>query len=94
MALYDLAAKACRSTAVSISEVAIKKKLETDLTIGIDTPEKMAARAVDFVKQGCTDYKNKTGKNAEEDVERVQKIREAVGDSIGLRIDANQGWRF
>ena len=28
------------------------------------------------------------------DLIRVQKIREAVGDSIKLRIDANQGWDF
>jgi L-alanine-DL-glutamate epimerase-like enolase superfamily enzyme len=36
----------------------------------------------------------KLGKNGKEDILRVQKIREAVGDHIKLRLDANQGWDF
>jgi L-alanine-DL-glutamate epimerase-like enolase superfamily enzyme len=36
----------------------------------------------------------KLGKNAKEDVERIRMIRKAVGPSIGLRIDANQGWSY
>ena len=71
-----------------------KKAVETDLTIGIDTPEKMAQKAVQFQADGVSMIKIKLGKNAKEDVVRVQKIRAAVGDTIQLRIDANQGWSF
>jgi o-succinylbenzoate synthase len=94
MALYDLAAKAAGQPLYRFLGGNSKKKLETDLTIGIDTPENMAARAIDFVKRGVRIIKIKLGKNAAEDVERVCKIREAAGSSIGLRIDANQGWSY
>ncbi|THU39840.1 dipeptide epimerase [Niastella caeni] len=93
MALYDLAAKAAGQPLYRFLGGS-KKELETDLTIGIDTPDNMAAKAIDFVKRGVRIIKIKLGKNAKEDVERVRRIREAAGSSIGLRIDANQGWSY
>lgn len=94
MALYDLAAKAAGVPLYRYLGAENKKELETDLTIGIDSPENMAAKAVDFVKRGVRIIKIKLGKNALEDVERVRQIRAAAGPSIGLRIDANQGWNY
>ncbi|MBO9201307.1 MULTISPECIES: mandelate racemase/muconate lactonizing enzyme family protein [Niastella] len=94
MALYDLAAKAAGKPLYQFLGATGKKELETDLTIGIDTPEQMAAKAIDFVKRGVRIIKIKLGKNAKEDVERVRMIREAAGPTIGLRIDANQGWNY
>src|SRR5687768_8628457 len=91
MALYDLAAKNNNQPLYKFLGGRIKE-LETDLTIGIDTPANMATKAVDFIQRGVRIIKIKLGKNAQEDVERVRRIREAVGASIGLRIDANQGW--
>lgn len=70
------------------------KTIQSDLTIGIDTPESMAATAKEFIKNGVEIIKIKLGKNAKEDVERVRLIREAVGPNIKLRTDANQGWSF
>jgi o-succinylbenzoate synthase len=93
MALYDLAAKAADQPLYRFLG-GNKKELETDLTIGIDTPDMMAGKAVDFVNRGVRIIKIKLGRNAKEDVERVRRIREAVGASIGLRIDANQGWSY
>jgi o-succinylbenzoate synthase len=93
MALYDLAAKNNNQPLYKFLGGRIKE-LETDLTIGIDTPANMATKAVDFIQRGVRIIKIKLGKNAQEDVERVRRIREAVGASIGLRIDANQGWNY
>jgi L-Ala-D/L-Glu epimerase len=93
MALYDLAAKNDNQPLYKFLG-SRKKELETDLTIGIDTPDNMANKAVDFIQRGVRIIKIKLGKNAQEDVERVRRIREAVGASIGLRIDANQGWNY
>lgn len=93
MALYDLAAK---KAGVPLYKYlgGKQKELETDLTIGINTPEKMAATARDFIQRGVRIIKVKLGKNAQEDVERIKQIREAVGADIKLRIDANQGWSY
>ena len=93
MALYDLAAK---EAGVPLYRYlgGRKKELETDLTIGIDTPEKMAASAADFIQRGVRIIKVKLGKDAKEDVERIRQIRQVAGADILLRIDANQGWSF
>lgn len=69
-----------------------RKPLQTDLTIGIDSPEVMAETAKKFVADGVKIIKVKLGKKGEEDIQRVRLIREAIGPSIKLRIDANQGW--
>ena len=36
--------------------------------------------------------KVKLGKDPKSDIERIQKIRNRIGNDIKLRIDANQGW--
>ncbi|NLG95281.1 MAG: dipeptide epimerase [Acetomicrobium flavidum] len=64
----------------------------TDLTIGIDDPEEMAISAKKAVDQGFGTIKIKVGISLKEDVERIQKIREAVGKDVRIRVDANQGW--
>jgi L-alanine-DL-glutamate epimerase-like enolase superfamily enzyme len=93
MALFDLAARKAGLPLYKFLNGS-RKKLETDLTIGIGTPDHMAATAVEFKKKGVRIIKIKLGKNGAEDVDRVRKIRAAVGKDILLRIDANQGWDF
>ena len=93
MALYDLAARKAGQPLYQFLG-GKKKDVETDLTIGIDTPENMAATAIRFRDNGVRMIKIKLGKNGKEDVERVGQIRAAVGEDIILRIDANQGWDF
>ena len=49
-----------------------------------------------FVADGYTTVKMKVGKNfgarMDEDRERVRAVRRAIGDKVGLAIDANQVW--
>lgn len=66
--------------------------LLTDMTIGIDSPENMAAEAQGKVDQGFTILKIKAGIDLTQDVEAIRLIRKRVGDRIHLRVDANQGW--
>jgi L-alanine-DL-glutamate epimerase-like enolase superfamily enzyme len=93
MALYDLSAQQAGLPLYKFLK-GNKKPLETDLTIGIDEPELMAAKAVEFKNNGVRIIKIKLGKEGKTDLIRIQKIRAAVGGSIRLRIDANQGWDF
>jgi len=93
MALYDLAAKHAGLPLYKYLGGKIKD-IESDLTIGIDTPQNMADTAAKFVTNGVRMIKVKLGKDPATDIARIQKIREAVGPNIILRIDANQGWSY
>jgi L-alanine-DL-glutamate epimerase-like enolase superfamily enzyme len=93
MALYDIAAKKAGKPLYEHLGGAIKQ-IETDLTIGIDTPSAMAETALRFVEKGVRIIKVKLGKKAADDIERVKLIRQSAGPSVKLRIDANQGWSF
>jgi L-alanine-DL-glutamate epimerase-like enolase superfamily enzyme len=93
LALYDLAAKS-KNIPLYRYLGGTKKTIESDLTIGIDTPEAMAATAVEFKNKGVNMIKVKLGKQPADDIERIKQIRNAIGNNIVLRIDANQGWSY
>ena len=91
MACYDIAAKA--------AGIPLYKYLGgddphicSDVTIGIDTPQQMAEKAKDWVSKGFNILKVKLGEDIGTDLQRMRYIRDAVGDEIILRVDANQGW--
>ena len=93
MALYDLASK---KEGVPLYKYlnGNKKLLETDITIGIGEPEAWQLKQSEFKNKGFRILKIKLGEDGETDLLRIQMIRKAIGDSIQLRIDANQGWDF
>ncbi|MBG6234531.1 L-alanine-DL-glutamate epimerase-like enolase superfamily enzyme [Pedobacter sp. CAN_A7] len=93
MALFDLAAKHADLPLYKFLG-GTKRTIETDMTIGIGTPEVMATAAVNYQQKGCTILKLKLGKGVHEDIKRVAAVREAVGPDMAIRLDANQGWTF
>ena len=93
MALYDLAAKN-QNLPLYRYLGGEKRIVETDMTIGIGSPEEMARIALLYQKQGASILKIKLGKKAEVDLERIKAIRKAVGQEMRIRIDANQGWNY
>ncbi len=69
-----------------------KSTFESDITTGIDTPAAMAANAKGHADMGYKTLKVKIGLDPDQDFERLRAVREAIGDAIALRIDANQGY--
>ncbi|SDJ74886.1 o-succinylbenzoate synthase [Halovenus aranensis] len=63
-------------------------------TIGAGlAPEAVGKRAQEAVDDGFETLKLKVGTNGiEEDIERVRAIRDAVGEEVTLRVDANGAW--
>jgi L-Ala-D/L-Glu epimerase len=68
------------------------KKLPTSITIGIKSVDETLKEAEDYVSRGFRVIKVKLGKDLDEDVERVIKLREKFGNKIVIRADANQGY--
>jgi L-Ala-D/L-Glu epimerase len=69
-----------------------KSTFESDITTGIDTPAAMAAGVRKHAALGYKTLKVKIGLDPDEDYERLRAVRQAIGDDIALRIDANQGY--
>ncbi len=67
-------------------------QLLNDMTISIGEEEKMVTEAKQIVNNGFSIIKIKAGKDWKKDIERISAIREAVGNHVTLRVDANQGW--
>lgn len=66
--------------------------LPTSITIGIKDTAAMIEEAKGYYAQGFRILKIKTGNNVEEDIERVQKLKEAFKGEFIIRVDANQGY--
>lgn len=66
--------------------------LPTSNTIGIKNVDDTIKEARDFIDQGFSILKVKLGKDLEEDIERLVKLREFFGKDVIIRVDANQGY--
>lgn len=92
IAMHDIAAQEAGLPLYRFLGGDSSKTIVTDYTVSIGDPAKMASDAVKIKNEGYPAIKIKVGNNGETDVLRIKAIREAVGPSIPLRIDANQGW--
>ena len=91
MAVYDLWGKRFGAPLHKLLG-GYRTELETDITISVNPIDEMVADSLDAVRQGFRILKVKVGKEGRADVERIAKIREAVGPDVKIRVDANQGW--
>jgi L-alanine-DL-glutamate epimerase-like enolase superfamily enzyme len=69
-----------------------RDRIVTSITIGILPQAETVAEARRWIGQGFTCLKLKGGLDVDSDIGRVTRVREAVGDSVELRFDANQGY--
>lgn len=91
MACYDLLGQKAGMPVYKLLG-GMSNTIETDITVGIAAPDIMAAKAKNWVQKGFTTIKTKVGTGLTEDIARVKAIRNAVGSSVKIRIDANQAW--
>jgi len=91
-ALYDLLGKISKVPTYKFLGGKFREKVPLTWVIGIKEPEQVEKEAVKYANEGYQVLKLKAGKDFEVTLKSLQKIRDAVGYRIGIRIDANQAW--
>lgn len=91
IALHDLFAKHLGLPLVEVLGRA-HESLPTSITIGIKPLAETLAEAEEYIGRGFRILKVKVGRSLDEDIERLARLREKVGPSVGIRADANQGY--
>lgn len=93
IACYDAAAKALNTPIFNLLGGRFHQQFQLAHVLSILSPEAMAQEAAAMVKEGFTTIKIKVGTTPDLDVERIIAVRKAVGPTIRLRVDVNQGWK-
>ena len=91
IAAYDLHAQAQNKPLYRVLGGG-KKRLSTDLTISVDTIDKMVADSMLALGQGYKTLKIKVGKDIKVDIKRIKAIFQKTNGKAKLILDANQGW--
>ena len=91
MALYDLMAKHLK---MPLAELLgrVHRSLPTSITIGIESIKESLEEAQEYLGRGFRILKVKLGNSMEEDLERLHRLRENVGQQTAIRVDINQGY--
>jgi o-succinylbenzoate synthase len=91
VALHDLTARR-RGVSLPVLLGSTRHRVPTDVTLAAGSADDLRSAAVARVADGFTVLKLKVGTDARTDVARVRAARDAVGQDVALRLDANQGW--
>ena len=92
LALHDLLGKALGIPVYDLIGGCCRDKVLVAIEIAGGPPDGMAKLCADYVEQGVRAFKPKVGGYPDDDAVRLKAIREAVGDGISIRADANQGY--
>jgi len=91
-ALYDILGKALNLPLHTLLGGLCRNKVLASIEVPRGLPEQMAAHSLEYYQQGIRGIKAKVGGDPDRDAKSLKAIREALGDKISLRADANQGY--
>ena len=93
MALWDVNGRALGVPVTRLLGGRVRDRVPLSWSLAVTDADAEVAEARELVARGQRIFKIKTAAHpVAHDVERVRRIREAVGPEVSLRVDANQGW--
>lgn len=93
MALWDLTGKAAgRPPPIPLWGGAVRDYVDYFGFVQGDTPEELAASAKELRALGREVIYMKIGRGRKSDFINTRAVREAIGDGVRLRLDANEAW--
>jgi L-alanine-DL-glutamate epimerase-like enolase superfamily enzyme len=93
MALYDLVGRTLNTPVCNLLGGRSRQRAMVEMPIFMDGIDAMVEQARQIVSQGFRAVKIKIGEDADQDVAVVRAIREAMGENLIIRVDANMGWQ-
>lgn len=90
--LHDLMGRVYGVPIYQLLGGAQRDEIPQEWIVLLDTPEKMAEVAKEFVDRGYAGVKMKWSGDIDLDLERTRQIRAAIGDKAELCVDVNQGY--
>ncbi|MCB9058825.1 MAG: dipeptide epimerase [Calditrichae bacterium] len=93
MLLYDLMARKAGEPLYKFLG-GFRDFIPTSITIGILPVEETLKKAKQFIKSGFSILKIKGGCNVEDDIRKLNLVRQKMGPQIEIRFDANQGYNL
>lgn len=93
MAMYDLIGKIKDMPVYQLLGGKRREQIPLSHSVSMGTVQERVAQAEAHVKAGFRTVKVKVGFDFKGDIEAVRAIRERFGPQLGIRVDANMGWR-
>jgi len=92
IALHDLCGKLVNLPVYKLLGGRYHDKIDLTWAIGIKAPSATADDALSAIEKGFKAVKLKIGRDPRRDVEAVAAVRDTIGGSAAVRVDANQGY--
>ncbi len=92
LALHDLLGKAMNTSVCNLLGGCHQEKILLSTEVPRGVPEKMAEHSLEYYEQGVRGFKAKVGSDPVRDALSLKAMREALGDKVSIRADANQGY--
>jgi L-alanine-DL-glutamate epimerase-like enolase superfamily enzyme len=90
--LYDILGKALNVPLYTLLGGLYRTRVLASIEVPKGTPEEMAAHSLEYYNQGIRGIKAKVGSDPDRDAKALKAIREACGEGISLRADANRNY--
>src|ERR1043166_3032121 len=90
-ALYDALAKSVHVPLYLLLGGRYRSEIKVIKMVSVDKPDAMAEEAKQLVRAGLA-LKLKMSGKLEQDLPRVAKVRDAVGDGVFIKVDANEAY--